>query len=194
MPLRRPAPAAFSLVELLIVVAIMGIVAALALPSFNPAIHDQLQAAAQIVATDLAYGRSLAVANNSTYRFRIEVAANRYVLEHSGNDAALDVMPPSPFRASNDPPKQHIVDLDSLPRLGGQNLRLANATTTSGAITTVVTNLEFGTLGETTRNTETTLWLAAGLGDETRYMSVAVNPVTGLATIGDMTSSGPSAP
>ena len=40
---RRPSAAGFSLVELLIVITLMGILAALALPNVNAGIHEQLR-------------------------------------------------------------------------------------------------------------------------------------------------------
>lgn len=184
--------AGFSLIELLIVVSIMGILAAVALPSFNPGIHDQLQSAARIVASDLAYARSLAVANNSQYRITFDAARNRYVLRHSGVNAALDILPPAPFRSPSDPPKDHIVDLEALPRLGGHNIRLT-AVTGPDNVALSSADLEFGPLGETTRSQETVVWLTGGAGDETRYLSVHINPVTGLTAVGQFTSIGPPA-
>ena len=46
----------FSLLELLIVVALMSIIASIALPSAAPSIGVQLSSAAEVVAGDLAYG------------------------------------------------------------------------------------------------------------------------------------------
>jgi prepilin-type N-terminal cleavage/methylation domain-containing protein len=181
---------AFSLVELLIVVSIMGILAAVALPSLNPGIHEQLQSAARIVAADLAYGRSLAVANNSSYQFNFDLANNRYVLRHSGSDSSLDHLPDSPYRSVSDPSDRYRIELSEILNLGGHDVRLA-AVKAAGAN---VAALEFGPLGETARPEETTVWLAAGRGDETRYLPVRVHPVTGLGTIGTFTSTGPDAP
>jgi prepilin-type N-terminal cleavage/methylation domain-containing protein len=183
--------AGFSLIELMIVIAIMGIVAALATPSLNPGLHDQLQSVARLVAGDIAYGRSLAVANNSQYRFTFDATANRYILRHSGVNTALNVLPESPFRSPSDPPDQYIVDLAGLPRLGGHNVRVLAVT---GPSQTVITSadLEFGPLGETTRSQETLVWLAGGRGADTRYLTVHVNPVTGLTSIGQFTSLAPS--
>jgi prepilin-type N-terminal cleavage/methylation domain-containing protein len=178
----------FSLVELLIVVSIMGILAAVALPSLNPGIHEQLQAAARIVSGDLAYGRSLAVSNNSQYCFTFDLAASRYVLTHSGSDPALNTLPDSPYRSPSDPPDRYTVDLPEVLHLGGHNVRVAAIKTAGGSN---VLTLEFGPLGETTRVQETIIWLAAGRGAETRYLTVSVHPTTGLETIGSFTASGP---
>jgi prepilin-type N-terminal cleavage/methylation domain-containing protein len=181
---------AFSLVELLIVVSLMGILAALALPSINPGTREELQATAQVVAGDLAYARSLAVANNSSYRVRFELNRNRYILEHSGSNPALNSLPEAPFRSPSDPAHQHIFELADLPHLAGQNVRLLAVATPGGAR---LTEVEFRSMGETSQAAETIVWLAAGSGSETRYIPIHINPVTGLATLGEYTASGPPA-
>src|SRR5688572_7962117 len=111
----QSANSGFSLVELLIVVSLMGILAALAIPTMNSGTHEELQAAAQLLCGDLAYGRSLAVANNSSYRFRFQASQNRYVLEHSGTNPALNTLPDAPFRSPSDPDNEHSVNLNDLP-------------------------------------------------------------------------------
>ncbi len=177
----RRSPAAFSLIELLIVIAVIGILAGLVLPRTNPSLYDQLRAAAQILRTDLAYGRSLAVTNQSTYRVTFDAAENQYVLEHSGPSAALDALPDSPFRRVTDPSEQYIVDLDDLPRVG-PGVRIV-AVGSSGAALQQVFDVEFGPLGETTRTDPTVVWLAAGHGPDTRYLVLTVNPLTGLTDL-----------
>ena len=107
-PYRRPS-AGLSVLELLIVVAVMGILAGLVLPKSDPSLHEQLRATAQIIAADLAYGRSLAVTNNSWYRFAFDTDNNQYVLDHSGSDPSLDALPDSPFRSADDPPERRSV-------------------------------------------------------------------------------------
>ena len=69
---------AFTLLELLLVVAIVGILVGVLLPDMQPAVYDQLRSTAQIVATDLAYARSLAVANNDNYRITFDLNNNQY--------------------------------------------------------------------------------------------------------------------
>lgn len=173
--------AGFTLIELLMVVVLIAILAGLALPDANPSIHEQLNSTARIIAADVAYVQSLAVTNNSTYRLRLDAANNRCIIEHSGANAALDDLPSSPTRSPSDPAHQHIVDLDELPIMGTR-VRLY-AAQTSGGSPTAVTELEFGSFGETTRAEETVIWLTSGYDTAQRYIALRVNPVTGIVTI-----------
>jgi len=179
----------FSIIELLIVVAIMGILAGLVLPRSDPGLHEQLRSAAQIMAADLAYGRSLAGINNSRYRFTFDTTNNRYILEHSGSDPALDILPNTPFRSLDDPPDQQIVAFEDLPHLGA-TVRIVEVAA-QGSPPQPVGDLEFDPLGGTSRAAETTVWLAAGTGSATRYFQLGVNPVTGLTTVGAYSGDGP---
>ena len=180
------------MIELLIVVAVMAILAGVILPRSDPSLPEQLRSAAQIMAGDLAYGRSLAVTNNSEYRFTFDTEGNRYVLEHSGSDAALDTLPESPFRSPEDPPDKQTVDLDELPHLG-TSVRIVEVAA-QGSTPQSVGDLEFGPLGTTARSQETVIWLAAGAGSATRYIRLHVNPVTGLTTVGSYSGAGPPQP
>ncbi len=189
MPDRRLHAAGFSLIELLMVIAVVGVLVGLVLPSSEPSVHEQLRAAAQILKTDLAYGRSLAVTNNSTYEFVFDTENNRYILEHSGSNPALDKLPDSPFREPDDPPDQHIVDLDELPHVG-PTVRLVTVAAMGGSLVRV-NDVEFGPLGETTRTGWTIIWLAAGQGSRTRYLWLMINPVTGLVDTETYTANGP---
>jgi prepilin-type N-terminal cleavage/methylation domain-containing protein len=185
------ARAGFSLIELLMVIVVMGILAGVVLPKANSNLYDQLRSAAQILRTDLAYARSLAVANNSTYKITFDRTENRYVLEHTGSRAALDTLPDSPFRDPGDPPDEHIVDLDELPRLGA-GVRIVTSAS-SGETAAWVPDVEFGPLGGTTRTSPTGIWLAAGSGSEECYVSLTVDPVTGLTELQYCASAGPPA-
>ena len=183
--------AGFTLIELLIVVAVIGILVGLVMPSTAPALHEQLRSVARIVATDLAYARSLAVTNNSEYRvtFYMDDDAdkpNTYIMRHIGIDTALDTLEESPFRSPGDPDDQHIVVLDELPRLGPP-VRIVAARVGS----TPVTGVKYKSLGETGWANETVIWLAIGQAGDTRYLPITVNPVTGLAEVGEISVTGP---
>jgi prepilin-type N-terminal cleavage/methylation domain-containing protein len=180
-----------SLIEVLMVVAILGILAAVVIPSLTASMYDQLKSASEQVAGDLAYGASLAVSNNSRYRFSFEFAENRYVLEHSGADPALDELPQTPFRSSQDPADKHYFDLDDMPRLGTA-VRLLTVHTGGGA-PGAVSDIEFDPLGATTRPEDTIIWLAVGDGDAARFMTIRIDPATGLCWIGDFQGTAPAA-
>lgn len=187
----RGARCGFTLVEILMVVAVVAVLAAVLMPSSETAYVDQLRATAEIVRTDLAYARSLAVANNSHYRVSFDVDENRYVLEHVGTNAALDALPETAFRASDGPSDEQIVDLGELPRFGAAVEVVAVGAMGAGAQR--VDHVEFGPLGETSRSEQTVVWLGIGQDDRRRYMWLRINPVTGLTEIGDCTTAPPPA-
>ncbi|RIK79254.1 MAG: hypothetical protein DCC68_13615 [Planctomycetota bacterium] len=182
--------AGYSLLELLIVVAIIGILAAAAIVGGTPAANSQLRAAAEIAAEDIAYARSLAVTYNSKYTLTFDTAGNRYVLRHSGTDVALNVLPVGARVKYSTNAAELVFGLDDMPSLSG-NVRLMGVRT-AGTTPTTVTTLEFGPLGQTTESNATVVWLLIGRGDGLRYISVTVDPVSGLTTIGDVQGTPPA--
>jgi prepilin-type N-terminal cleavage/methylation domain-containing protein len=190
MTLEKRHRGAYTLVELLLVLAIIGILASVVIPSATPSIHNQLTGAARLLAGDLAYARSLAVSHNSSYRIQFGPDPYEYVLSHSGSDSTLDALPPSAFRSASDPPDAHIVRLDEIPSLVAPVM--IDKVVASSDSATKVDDIEFGPMGETTRPEESIVWLSAGMEGERRYMPIHVNPVTGLATVGTMVGSLPS--
>lgn len=187
-----------TLIELLIVISLMSILAAAVLPSATPGLHSQLSAAAHRVAGDIAYCRSLALTNNSQYRIRFQLAQNRYLLEHSGNRSALDVLPPSLLRAESDPPHQQIVHLHDLPGVTMPVDLVAVEERSSPP--RFVTTLAFGPLGNleganaTVQDAEIVIWLACGHAPDRLYQAIRVNPVTGLTWVDRVQSNQPNTP
>ena len=183
-------PRGITLVEVMLAVAVLGIVAAMAVPSFEPDVATQLDAFAQIVASDLMAARDLAVANNSTYRLTFEGNENRYRLEHVGTNPALNTLPATIFPNRADTSTKHYTDLDDLPRMGvGSHLSAVELGSVPATSTTV---LEFGPLGATSQTAGTTIWLSAGAGASERYLAVRIDPVTGLATVDALTATAPT--
>lgn len=171
----------FTLIELMIVLVVVAILVATVLPDTRGGIQDQLESAARVVAADMAYARSLAVAHNSKYRVTFDPSNNQYILEHSGTNSALDTLPNSAFRNTNDPPNQHIARLADLPGMGAPTELTRALRVGSSAQTT--TDVEFGPLGGTTQCEYTVIVLTAGEGDDQRRVYLAINPITGLTTI-----------
>ena len=179
-----------SLVEVLISVSILGILAAAVLTLSQPNLHERLIAVAQVVSADLDYARSLAVTHASHYSVTFDVNANRYVLTHTGSNGALDSLPASPFRQPDDAATDQTTDLGTLPTNGGV-VQLA-AVQRLLPMAEDVTDIEFGSLGSTTRAEPTVIWLSAGEGAATLYMSIEVDPIVGLTRMTDIQTESPT--
>ena len=183
--------AAVTLIEVLIVISLMTIIAAAVLPSANPSLREQLYSAAEVVAADVAFARSLAITNNSKYRLLLRPATHEIVLEHSGSAAALDALPRSALRETDNTATQHVLNLAELPHLAvSVDLHAAQALASS---LENVTEVEFSELGSTTRAEDTALWLATGRGNERRYLCVRINAATGLTWIENYRATAPPA-
>jgi type II secretory pathway pseudopilin PulG len=179
-----------TLVELLVTLAVIAILAAVIIPHMGTQIPEQLEAAAEIVAADLEYARSLAVANGSNYRITFDPATERYYLQHSGSNTLLAVLPPSPFRQNDDPPDRQTTRLADLP-LAQPVVRLEAVVAGSGPLVSA-SDLEFTSLGNTTRVDTTVIWLGCGAADDERFISIQVNPATGLVELGAILTELPS--
>jgi Tfp pilus assembly protein FimT len=185
---RRRSSSGISLIELMIVIATIGILAAVALPSFAPDAATHLQSAGSILTGDLAYARSLAVANGSKYRLSFDAGANKYTLTHSGTNAALNNLPSGPMGVPSDGATQKTTSLAQLPL--GTPVRLLGVQRGPQGYTLLT--VEFDSLGATTSAAATTIWLTAGAGAAQRYLALQINPVTGLATCATPTAVGPA--
>jgi hypothetical protein len=102
----------------------------------------------------------------------------------------LHALPVSPFRKLTDGPDQQTTDLLNLP-LSRPPVQLHSVVAAGGTLTSVA-DVEFTPLGGTTRTEPTVIWLACGNGSERRFVPITINPATGLAEIGQMTSNLPA--
>ncbi len=168
----------FSLLELLIVMALIGLMAGLLLPATNPNVHSRLYAAATVLGRDVDYARNLAITGADGYKIAFSLADNSWTLTHSGTNRALDALPITPLHRASDPSNQQAVALATLPNVGGTVKLFAVWSLTNPP--QPVSDLEFLALGETARTQSTLVWLTAGAGAETRYLAVRINPITGL--------------
>src|SRR5437016_5888696 len=109
--------AGYTLVEILIVVMVIGILAAMSIPAFGPNVVSSLNSTADVVVADLMNVRQLAIANNTSYRLTFEISENRYYLEHTGANASLNTLPPTIYPNPNNTATRQYFDLDDLPQL-----------------------------------------------------------------------------
>jgi prepilin-type N-terminal cleavage/methylation domain-containing protein len=180
-----------TLVELMMTVAVIGIISAMAIPVFQSDVASSLNATADVVIADLMQARQYAIANNSQYRLTFEVPNNRYYLEYSGANSALATLPTSIYRDPANTATRQYFDLDDVPHLGATVY--LNSVLTAASSPTTLTTVEFGPLGATTQAADTVIWLVAGDGDSLRYTNVRVSAVTGLVQQGEIDAAGPQA-
>jgi hypothetical protein len=170
------------------VVSILLLVAAAAVPMFQAGLVDQLENAAQVVVADIERARQLSIANNSKYKL-VFSGPPGYYLQHSGANAALNALPSWPYAQATDSATRQTTILDKLPGL--TDAEIMGAVQVVDATRQVVDELEFTALGATSRAHPTEVWIAAGQGSARRYLSIVVNPVTGLAEVGDVQAQSP---
>lgn len=72
---------AFTLVEVLIVLVIIGIIAAIAVPMYSSAASVQLKTAANMITSDLEYAKSMAISTGQTYQIVFDTAAESYSIK-----------------------------------------------------------------------------------------------------------------
>ena len=190
----RSAPArarGISLIEVLLVLAILGVAAGLLIPNLSADIPTKLEAAGNVVQLELEYARSLAVAHGSSYRVTANVVSQTLTLEHSGASTLLEVLPSTPMRRSSDPPDQQILAIREIP-LGKPRPELLGGVTSVNT-PVLASSVEFTSVGSTTAASPTTFWIAAGTGDERRFLPITVQPITGLVEMGEVVAALPSA-
>jgi len=71
----------FTIIELMIVLVILGIAAAIAVPMMSSAASMQLRSAVNMVAADLEYAKSMSIATGQYYRVAFDTAQNRYEVQ-----------------------------------------------------------------------------------------------------------------
>jgi type II secretory pathway pseudopilin PulG len=176
--------------EILFVTAVLALVAAGAVTYFQPSIADELENAAQIVLADVERARNLSVANNSKYKLVINSDGSGYYLQHSGSNSALNTLPSWPYKQASDSADKQTTLLKKLPGLA--DVDLIGVVTVSSSGRTKVDQLEFTSAGATSYTESTEIWLAAGQGESRRYLTVTINPTTGLASVGNLAGAAPT--
>jgi prepilin-type N-terminal cleavage/methylation domain-containing protein len=71
----------FTLIELIAVVVIIAIAAMLAIPMFSSAASTQVRVAADMIAADIEYAKSMAISRQETYTVIFDESAESYSIE-----------------------------------------------------------------------------------------------------------------
>jgi len=88
-PRRLPIHRAFTLVEVLVVVAILGIVGSAVVPQVLSSDGLVAQAATRSIVADITYAQNEAIAERSNIKVRFEPAENRYVLLEADDEVLI---------------------------------------------------------------------------------------------------------
>lgn len=158
---------AFTLVELIIVVVILSIAALTAIPMMSSAAGMQLRSAANMVAADLEYAKSMAISRAQNFSVVFDVAADCYRIE----DQYGNVLPHPVKKGFN-----YVIDFQNDGRLNKVDIVSVDFDTTS--------EVKFDYLGSPYNGGSTALnsgviTLQAGGATTT----VAVEPITGFVSI-----------
>jgi prepilin-type N-terminal cleavage/methylation domain-containing protein len=158
---------AFTLVEVIMVVIIVGIIAAIAVPMYSSAASVQLSSAATMIASDLEYAKSMAISTGKTYQVVFDTAAEGYSIK---NAAGTVISNPVHIGVN------YTVNFASDSRLSKVNI----VSTTFGAAGTI----KFDYLGTPLDSTGAALSsYSVVLSAEGCTMTVVVEPVTGYISI-----------
>jgi len=157
----------FTLVEVLIVLVIVGIIAVIAVPLYSSAASVQLKTAANMIASDIEYAKSMAMSTGRNYSVVFDTSAESYRI----NDFAGQVIP-HPVRIG----VNYIVDFASDVRLDKVDI----ASTTLGAMNMI----RFDSLGAPYNGSGGSLNNGLiRLRAEGNTLTVRIEPVTGYVSI-----------
>lgn len=163
----------FTLIELIIVVVILGIAATIAVPMLSSAADMQVRSAANQIAADLEYAKSMAMTHQKVYTVVFDTANESYEIQDE-TGAVIK----SPVRTSED----YVVDFASDSRLDRVNI------STAVFNSVMFSSVTFDYLGSPYAGSGTANALNAGtitLEDDTGTYSIDVDvePMTGYVTI-----------
>lgn len=153
--------AAFTILELMAVLVIISIAALIAIPMFSSAAKTQLRSAANMVAADLEYARSLAISKQQMSRVVFDETNESYRIEDSTSVIS------------------HPVQIGKDYEVNFSTDRRVNQVDIVNVDFGSTTQVEFNYLGSPDNGG--TIQLAAG----SSAMTIAVEPVTGFITISD---------
>jgi prepilin-type N-terminal cleavage/methylation domain-containing protein len=164
--------AGFTLVELIVVIVIIGIISMMAVPMMSSAADMQARSAANRMAADLDYAKSLAMTHQKAFSVVFNPGNETYDIRETATDTVVE----DPMR----PGRDYVVDFANDSNLSRVNIVQSNFDADlSNAVT-------FNYLGAPYRGKGLTTALGVGrvtLQADTFTLYVDIEPVTGYVTI-----------
>ena len=150
----------FTLIELIAVIVIIAFAAMLAIPMFGSSASTQIRAAADMVAADLEYAKSMAISRQKTYTVTFDESAESYSIEDANGIVSHPVTH-----------KDYVVNFKEDGRVDRVNIVDADFNSSE--------QVSFTYLGSPVPDNGGSVTLSAG----TRTMTVTVEAVTGYVSI-----------
>lgn len=156
----------FTLVELMLVVIIVGIFAALAVPYAGSAKSSQLPSAIRILEADIAFAQAYTITHQDSPCVMVfDIAKNRYHIA---------------LASEQDTPLTHPGDKQPyIAEYGKGRVRNLSGVSIKKVVVGDDNQLGFGSLGQLDQTTEAILVLTDGSSE----MIITLDPITGLGTI-----------
>ena len=154
----------FTLIEIIIVVIILSIAAMVAIPMMSSASSVQMRSAANLIAADLEYAKSMAISRGQNYLVKFDKDNDSYGIYKDGETDPIQ----HPVKKGFD----YVMDFSSDKRLGKVDITNVNFDGTDSNV------VEFDCLGSPTGNGGTITISADGM-----TAIISVEPVTGYITI-----------
>lgn len=182
---------AFTLMETLITVTILGILASVILPAMQSTNTRTLESAARILAADLRLARSLAIQFNTDYTVRFDQQNNVYEIVHTGTGNPPPITNPL---APNPQDGTYLVELERLGATSSHGNGVSLVAVMLDDSRQPETNVTFGPLGGTgpARSEDTVIWLAKGRPQDVRFVRLTVSWVTGQVWIDESPAESPA--
>lgn len=162
----------FTLVEIMVVVIVIGIMGLIAVPMISSAGSIQVRSAANKLAADLEYAKSMAISRQTPYRVVFDTSNNEYQIEMK--DGSNWVLIKHPVETHKD----FIVDYGSESRL--RQVEVSSASFGSGS--TVIFDY-LGSPLDTSENALTSAGTVTLATDSGMSMQVTVEAVTGFISV-----------
>lgn len=162
------------MLELMIVVAILGIIGAIALPMFSGTDASRLRAAASVLAADIDAARAESIAHGEDLRFLVLDDTNHAWHIAPASDTTTPINHPTTGQ-----PYSRTIGASGLEQLEGVTISAFDLDTVSE---TDDDKLGFGLYGQLDQTTDATITLAAG----SNTITLTIDAETGEVTIGDI--------
>lgn len=173
---RKPADGGFTLIEIIIVVVILGIAAAIAVPMLSSAADMKARAAANRIAADLEYAKGLAVTHQTGYAVVFDPGNESYDIRKSPYGTGDIIV--NPVRSDS----SYVVDFGADSNFERVNIVSANFDSdSSDAVTFDYLGTPFHGVGIVSGNMLNSGRITLKVDDFTVY--VDVEPMTGYVTI-----------